>query len=72
MSLNENLEAYNMMQEELIRKYHGKVAVFHRGKLVAVDKDLKRAIEKARQKTRAKDFFIRELYRPEEQASAIL
>ena len=60
------------MQDELLKKRHGKVAAFYKGKLVAVDSDLSRAIGRARKKTEAKDFFVKELYKPEEQASSIL
>ena len=72
MTVNENLQAYVQMQDELIRKHHGKIAVFHKGKLVTVQKDLERAINYAKKKTGGKDFFVKELYTPVEQASAIL
>ena len=70
--MNESLEAYMQMQDELIRKHHGKVALFYQGKLVTVQKDMQKAIDYARRKTGGKDFFVKELYTPEEQASAIL
>ena len=70
--MNESLEAYMRMQDELIRKHRGKVAVFYQGKLVTVQKDMQKAIDYARRKTGGKDFFVKELYTPEEQASAIL
>ena len=72
MSVNESLQAYMQMQDELIRKHRGKVAVFYQGKLVTVQKDMQKAIDYARRKTGGKDFFVKELYTPEEQASAIL
>lgn len=70
--MDENLQAYLSMQDELIRKYHGKTAVFYRGKLVVVSADLEKAIRIAKRKTGGREFFVKELYRPEEQASAIL
>jgi hypothetical protein len=72
LSYDENLQAYLNMQDELIRKHHGKTAVFYKGKLIAVSADLERAVRMAERKTGGRDFFIKELYRPEEQASAIL
>lgn len=60
------------MQDELIRKHHGKVAVFYKGKLVTVQEDLQKAIKYAKRKTHGRDFFVMELYKPEEQAAAIL
>lgn len=72
VSLSENFQAYTEMQDELLKRYHGKVAVFHRGKLVAVEKEIEVALRKAMKKTGAKDFFVKELYTPEEQASSIL
>jgi len=72
LSYDENLQAYLNMQDELIRKHHGKTAVFYKGKLIAVSTDLERAVRMAERKTGGRDFFIKELYRPEEQASAIL
>lgn len=70
--MDENLHAYLDMQDELVRKHHGKIAVFYKGKLVTVQTDIEKAIDYARRKTHGRDFFIKELYRPEEQASAIL
>ncbi len=72
MAANENLQAYLQMQDELIRKHHGKVAVFYKGRLVTVQADVEKAINYAKRKTHGKDFFVKELYTPEEQASAIL
>ena len=72
MSLNENLEAYSKLQDELIRKYHGKVAVFYRGKLVVIDKDLKRAIEKARQKTSLSESYTGQRSKPQQYYSGLM
>ncbi len=69
---DQNLQAYLKMQNELIRKYHGRVAVFYKGRLVTVQDDIEKAIDYAKRKTRGKDFFVKELYTPQEQASAIL
>jgi hypothetical protein len=69
---DENLQAYLRMQDELIRKHHGKVAVFYKGRLVTVKDDAGKAISYAKKKTHGRDFFVKELYKPEEQAAAIL
>lgn len=70
--MKEDVEAYLRMQKELILKHHGKTAVFSKGKLIAVEKDLAKALKKARKKTKGKEFFVAELYTPEEQSAAIL
>ena len=70
--LDENVRAYMKVKDELIRKHHGKTAVFYRGKLVTVHDDVERAIDYARKKTHGRDFFVQELYTPAEQAAAIL
>ena len=54
------------MKDELIREHHGKVAVFYKGRLVTVQDDVERAINYARKKTHGRDFFVQELYTPEE------
>ncbi len=72
MAANENLHAYLQMKDELIRNHHGKVAVFHGGKLTTVQDDVEKAISYAKKKTHGRDFFVKELYTPDEQASAIL
>jgi hypothetical protein len=69
---DENLQAYLRMQDELIRKHHGKVAIFYKGGLVTVQDDIEKAISYAKKKTQGRDFFVKELYKPEEQAAAIL
>ena len=70
--VDQNLQAYLKMQDELIRKHHGKVAVFYRGRLVTVQDGMEKAISYAKKKTRGTDFFVKELYKPEEQTAAIL
>ncbi len=72
MSFSEDIQAYSEMQNELLKRHHGKVAVFYRGKLVALEKEIDAALRIAKRKTGAREFFVRELYTPEEQASAIL
>ncbi len=70
--VDENLQAYLKMEDELIRKHHGKVAIFYQGKLVTVQEDVEKAINYAKKKTHGRDFFVKELYSPQEQATAIL
>lgn len=70
--MDKNIQAYFKMEKELVRKYHGKYAVFHNGKLVSVDKNLGTAVEKAEKKTGAKEFFVHPLYTIEEQTNAII
>jgi len=72
MATDENLQAFLKIRDELIRSHHGKVVVFHEGMVVTVQDDMEHAIRYARRKTRGKDFFVQELYTPEEQAAAIL
>ncbi len=72
MTNDENLQAFMKVKDELIRKHHGKVAVFYRGRLVTVQDDVGMAVSYARKKTHGRDFFVQELYTPEEQAAAIL
>jgi hypothetical protein len=69
--IEKNIEAFLKMEKELIRKHHGKIAVFSKGNLILVEKDLRKALEKAK-KTKEKTLFIAELYTPEEQAAGIL
>jgi hypothetical protein len=70
--VEENFKAYLRMRDELVRKHHGKVAVFYQGKLVTIQDDLETAIDHAKKKTHGRDFFVEELYSPEERAAAIL
>lgn len=72
MKIMNNIEAFERMEKNLLLKHHGKVVVFYKGKLVTIDKDFDRAINKAREKTKGKEFFVHELYSPEEISSAIL
>lgn len=72
MIVKENINAFMKVQNELIRKHHGKVAVFCKGKLIVIEKDLRKALKKARRKTKEKEIFVAELYTPEEQSAAIL
>ena len=70
--MEKDIEAFLKMEKELIRKHHGKIAVFSKGNLIVLEKDLRKALEKARKKTKEKTLFIAELYTPEEQAAGIL
>lgn len=70
--MDKDIQAYFKMEGELIRKYHGKYAVFYKGRLVAVDKKLRNAMRKAEKKTGANKFFVHPLYTAEEQGNAIL
>jgi hypothetical protein len=45
---NKNMESFRRMESKLLRKYHGKVAVFSDGNLIATRKDIKQALKKAR------------------------
>ena len=44
------MEVFTKMRDELIRKHHGKTAIFHNGKLIVIEKDLKRALKKPERK----------------------
>jgi len=70
--MKEDIEAYLRMQKELIAKHHGKVAVFSKGKLIVIDRNLRMALKKARKRSKSKNIFVAELYTPEEQTAAIL
>lgn len=70
--MDKDIQAYFKMEKELVRKHHGKYAVFFNGKLVAVDKTLSNAMKKAEKKTGAKEFFVHPLYAIEEQTNAII
>ena len=67
-----DMEAYHRMEKELLRKHHGEVAVFCNGKLAAVDKDMKKAIEKAGKLYKKNTFFVKSLFSAEEQAEGLL
>jgi hypothetical protein len=69
---DKNIQAYLRMRDELVRKHHGKVAVFYKGNLITVQEDIEKAIKYAKKKTQGRDFFVEELYTPEEKASTIL
>lgn len=69
---NKNMECYRKMENRLLKKYHGKVAVFSDGKLIAIGRDIKDAVEKASKISKKKELFVRELFSPEEQVEAIL
>ena len=45
---NKNMECFQKMESKLLKKYHGKVAAFSDGKLVAIGKDIEDAVKKAR------------------------
>jgi len=66
-----DMERYHEMEEELIRKHHGEVAVFCEGKLIAIGKTIKEAVEAAKKRTENRNFFVRELYTVKEQAESI-
>jgi len=70
--MEKDIEAFLKMEKELIRRHHGKIAIFSKGNFILVEKDLRKALEKARKKTKKKTLFIAELYTPEEQAAGIL
>ncbi len=70
--VDENLQAYLGMRDELVRKHHGKVAVFYQGRLVTVQDDVEKAIAYAKKKTNGRDFFVEELFSPQDRAAAIL
>lgn len=69
---DKDLLGYKQMEEELLKKYYGKVAVFCDGKLVAIGKDVKEAVYKARSVSKGKELFVKELIRSDEQTKAIL
>jgi|GEM_PF-2147511 len=67
-----NMEAYHEMEEELLKKYHGKTAVFCNGKLAAIDDDIEKAVEKAKKVYKGKTFFIKRLFSVKEQYESLL
>lgn len=69
---NKNMIAYRKMETELLRKHRGKVAVFSNGKLIAIGKDVGDAVKKAKKVSKAKEFFVKELFSAKEQTEAIL
>lgn len=69
---NKNMECYRKMENQLLKKYHGKVAVFSDGELIAIGEDIEDAVKKASKISKSKEIFVRELFSPEEQAEAIL
>ncbi len=68
---NPNMEAFHEMEEELLKKYHGKVAVFCSGKLAAIDKDMVKAVEKAKKVYKGNTFFVKTLFSAKEQTEFI-
>lgn len=69
---NKNMESFRKMETKLLKKHHGKVAVFSNGKLLAIGKDIEDAVKKARKLSKAKKFFVKELFSAKEQTEAIL
>ena len=69
---DEDMRAFYKMEKELLEEHHGKIAVFCEGKLIAIGATIKDALAKARKASKRNDFFLRELYTAEEQASTIL
>lgn len=70
--MDRNIQSFLKMEKDLISKHHGKTAIFSNGKLIVIEKDLRKALKKAREKSKSKNIFIAELYTPEEQTAAIL
>ncbi|MBI2547360.1 MAG: hypothetical protein HYW23_02845 [Candidatus Aenigmarchaeota archaeon] len=70
--MDKDIQAYFKMERGLIRKHRGKYAVFYNGKPVAIEKKLDVALEKAKKKTGAREFFVHLLYPLEEQTNAIV
>ena len=69
---NKNIKCYWKMENRLLKKYHGKVAVFSDGKLIAIGKDIEDTVKKAAKISKTKKFFVRELFSIKEQTEAIL
>ena len=69
---NKNMESFRKMESKLLKKHHGKVAVFSDGKLIAIGKDIEDAVKKASRISKRKEFFVRELFSIKEQTEAIL
>ncbi len=69
---DENMLAFRRMEGELLHEHYGEIAVFCEGKLVALGRDVKEAVSKARKYSKGKELFVKELYRPDEQTKAIL
>lgn len=70
--MDRDIEAYFKMEKDLIRKHRGKYAVFYKGKPVAIEKKLDKALEKAKKKTGERRFFVHLLYPLKEQTNAIV
>ena len=70
--VDRNLLAYERMKDELLKEHYGMIAVFCDGQLVAVEKNLKEGVNKARKVSEGKELFVKELFEPEEQTKAIL
>lgn len=70
--MDKDIKAFLKIEKDLIAKYYGRYAVFHNGKVVSIDKNFKKAMERARKKTGARDFFVHQLYTAEEQSNAII
>ena len=69
---NKNMESFRKMESKLLKKHHGKIAVFSDGKLIAIGKDIGDAVKKARKLSTSKNFFVKELFSAKEQTEAIL
>ena len=69
---NKNMESFRKMESKLLKKHHGKIAVFSDGKLLAIGKDIGDAVKKARKLSTSKKFFVKELFSAKEQTEAIL
>lgn len=70
--MDKNIQAFLKIEKELIARHHGKTAIFSNGNLIVIEKDLRKALKKARVKSKSKEIFIAELYTPQEQTAAIL
>lgn len=69
--MDEDIEAYNKMEKELLGEHHGEIAIFCKGKLLAIAKDIQEAFKKANVQEGA-EIFVKEILKPEEQVGLLL
>ena len=70
--VDRNLLAYEQTKGKLLKEHWGKIAVFCDGKLIAIGRNLKEAVNEARKVSKGRELFVKELFKPEEQIKAIL
>ena len=69
--MDEDIEAYYKMEKKLLEEHHGEIAIFCKGKLLAIARDIKEAFRKANVPEGA-EIFVKEILKPEEQVGLLL